>query len=504
MRPTPPIAGSYRSAVRSASASSATPAVRLPIRPAAAPSGLPPPPAPRLAGARRHASSTSKSSAWASVLPTPSSTSSDVLTTGRSSVRLADPLKLLSSEMSFLRENVSSLLGSSHPTLDTIAKYYFQAEGKHVRPMIVLLMSQATNGLSPNYDQIRDRELERERLRREGKGLGVDEPINEEDVLQDENPSLLKRTTDFLQNPLAAFSSDSTSRTSASATSLNLLPTQRRLAEITELIHVASLLHDDVIDLASTRRGAPSAPNLFGNKLSVLAGDFLLARASLALSRLGSNEVVELVASVLANLVEGEVMQMKGNVPTAASASSSPASSHGGPTPEIFQHYMRKTYLKTASLIAKSTRATTVLGGCGTKQGWVEGDKVKDAAYNYGKNLGIAFQLIDDMLDFTATAAELGKPGGGADLKLGLATAPALYAWEEFPELGEMIERKFAQPDDVDRARQLILRSSGATRTYALAESHSRLAIEALHELPESEARDGLEKIAQDVLTRKK
>lgn len=310
-------------------------------------------------------------------------------------MRLADPLKLLSSEMSFLRDNVSSLLGSSHPTLDTIAKYYFQAEGKHVRPMIVLLMSQATNGQSPLYREIRDRELDKEQQRREGKGLGIDEPINDEDILQDENPSLVKRTTDFLKNPLAALSSSPNSTPSSSSSSssaLDILPTQRRLAEITELIHVASLLHDDVIDVASTRRGAPSAPNLFGNKLSILAGDFLLARASLALSRLGSNEVVELVASVLANLVEGEVMQMKGNVPTGGSGSAA-GTAGGGPTPEIFQHYMRKTYLKTASLIAKSTRATTVLGGCGTKQGWIEGEKVKDAAYSYGKNLGIAFQV---------------------------------------------------------------------------------------------------------------
>ena len=376
MRPRPPAQSSYRAVL----GSTPRPSHPLPSSPRSS----------STCSSRRNASSTSRLSAWTSALPTPSSTSSSILTTGRSSVRLADPLKLLGSEMGFLRDNVSSLLGSSHPTLDTIAKYYFQAEGKHVRPMIVLLMSQATNGSSPLYSQIRDRELDKERLRKEGKGLGIDEPINEEDILQDENPSLIKRTTDFLKNPLSAFSSSSSTSTStSSSSSLDILPTQRRLAEITELIHVASLLHDDVIDVASTRRGAPSAPNLFGNKLSILAGDFLLARASLALSRLGSNEVVELVASVLANLVEGEVMQMKGNVPT----NSTSRSGGGGPTPEIFQHYMRKTYLKTASLIAKSTRATTVLGGCGSKQGWVEGEKIKDAAYNYGKNLGIAFQV---------------------------------------------------------------------------------------------------------------
>jgi hexaprenyl-diphosphate synthase len=321
-------------------------------------------------------------------------------------VRVADPLKLLSSELSFLRQNITSLLGSKHPALDTIAKYYFRAEGKHVRPMIVLLMSQATNGLSPRWNEVQQREADREQARREGKGMGVDEPLEQEEVLMDENPSMLDRAKDLLRNPIAAFSSSSSSPSpSDPSAASNLLPTQRRLAEITELIHVASLLHDDVIDLAATRRSAPSAPSLFGNKLSILAGDFLLARASLALSRLGSNEVVELVASVLANLVEGEVMQMKGNVPTssASAASTTKAArstivsasslSGRGPTPEIFEHYMRKTYLKTASLIAKSARATVILGGAGSRQGWVEGEAVKDIAYEYGRNLGIAFQV---------------------------------------------------------------------------------------------------------------
>ncbi|BGP30543.1 coq1 putative hexaprenyl diphosphate synthase [Rhodotorula toruloides] len=472
---------------------------------------------------RRHASSSSRLSAWTTALPSSSSSTSSAIPTASSSVRLADPVKLLSSEMNFLRANVTSLLGSKHPALDTIAKYYFQAEGKHVRPMIILLMSQATNGVSPRWEEVRAREDEREKARREGRGMGVDEPLEKEEVLQDENPTMVERARDLLKNPLSAFSSAS----SPDSASLTILPTQRRLAEITELIHVASLLHDDVIDLAETRRAAPSAPSLFGNKLSILAGDFLLARASLALSRLGSNEVVELVASVLANLVEGEVMQMKGNMPNASSTTSptataaSPASfaspssqnpsiipasslSGRGPTPEIFHHYMRKTYLKTASLIAKNARAATVLGGCGIKQGWAEGEKVKDIAYEYGRNLGIAFQLIDDMLDFTATAADLGKPGGGADLKLGLATAPALYAWDEFPELGELIERKFEREGDVERAKHLILRSSGASRTFTLAEQHSQAAIDAIRRLPESDARDALEKIARDVLTRKK
>ncbi|BGP38383.1 coq1 putative hexaprenyl diphosphate synthase [Rhodotorula kratochvilovae] len=492
------------------------------LRGAVPPSVRPPPP-------RRLASSSSRASSWASAavaaLPRSAPTATIPTAGGASArVRLEDPLLLLKEELGSLRHNITSLLGSKHPALDTIAKYYFQAEGKHVRPMVVLLMSQATNGLSPRWSDVQGREMQREQDRRDGKGQGVDEPLEQEDVLNDDNPSMVQRAKDLLTNPLSILSSSSSSSSaspSSSDSALNLLPTQRRLAEITELIHVASLLHDDVIDLAATRRSAPSAPSLFGNKLSILAGDFLLARASLALSRLGSNEVVELVASVLANLVEGEVMQMKGNMPNRSTPSSPSSSSSSlaptdpsaiaaaslsgrGPTPAIFEHYMRKTYLKTASLIAKSARAATILGGCGALQGWKDGDRVKDAAYEYGRNLGIAFQLIDDMLDFTASAAELGKPGGGADLKLGLATAPALYAWDEFPELGELIERKFEREGDVERAKDLILRSSGASRTFDLASAHSAAAIEALHRLPESDARDALEKIARDVLTRKK
>lgn len=332
-----------------------------------------PAPAPRAPHAR-HAWTSALTASLASVpLPLSRATTTTLLASG-TAVPLLDPIKLLSGELGALRKNVQSLLGSGHPALDTIAKYYFQGEGgKHVRPMIVLLMSQATNGLSPSWARIRDEAAARELTGARGVGVGgIDDPLEPAEVLQDSNPSLFDSARAFAAAP--------------SASAEVLLPTQRRLAEITEMIHVASLLHDDVIDLADTRRGAPSSPSLFGNKLTVLAGDFLLARASLALSRLGSTEVVELVASVLANLVEGEVMQMKGNTPDGATRG-------GKLTPEVFDHYMRKTYLKTASLVAKSTRATTILGGCGVRQGWAEGEAVKDVAYAYGRNVGIAFQV---------------------------------------------------------------------------------------------------------------
>ena len=101
------------------------------------------------------------------------------------------------------------------------------------------------------------------------------------------------------------------SQTTYSASDSDILPSQQRLAEITELIHTASLLHDDVIDHSVARRGDPSANLEFGNKMAVLAGDFLLGRASVALARLRDAEVTELLATVIANLVEGEFMQLK-------------------------------------------------------------------------------------------------------------------------------------------------------------------------------------------------
>lgn len=306
-----------------------------------------------------------------------------------------DPLKLVGSELGNIRANVRRLLGSRHPALDTIAKYYLGSnEGKQIRPLIVLLVAQASNGISPAFERIWGEAMGPGSA---GKGKGksaadaIDEPLSSADILNDANPSL--------------FTSPSTSSSNPDS---SVLPTQLRLAEITEMIHVASLLHDDVIDAATSRRGQPSSPSQFGNKLSILAGDFLLARASVALSRLGSLEVVELVASVLANLVEGEVMQMKGNTPTSSRPSTPFSSSSKGLTPEIFDHYMRKTYLKTASLIAKSSRAATILGGCGIRSGWAAGEKINDGAYAFGRNLGIAFQVCSSLVSSLTTHAHCG------------------------------------------------------------------------------------------------
>jgi hexaprenyl-diphosphate synthase len=251
---------------------------------------------------------------------------------------------------------------------------------------------------------------------------GVDSSFSAEAILNDRNPDAPG------YSPLTAPQNDDTAYRTGDT---DILPSQRRLAEITELIHTASLLHDDVIDHSVSRRGASSANIEFGNKMAVLAGDFLLGRASVALARLRDPEVTELLATVIANLVEGEFMQLKNTASDDA---------HPIYTSSTLDYYLQKTYLKSASLISKSCRAAALLGHTTPE--------VVEAAYQYGKNLGLAFQLVDDMLDYTVSAGELGKPAG-ADLELGLATAPLLFAWEGNHELGELVGRKFSGEGDV-------------------------------------------------------
>lgn len=388
-----------------------------------------------------------------------------------------DPLRVVAKEMKFLTGNIRQLLGSGHPSLDTVAKYYTQGEGKHVRPLVVLLMSRAT-ALAPKAPRYNNPPAD------------IDSPISPASILSDVNPSL-PSTSPLTHTQTNYLVGDS-----------DILPSQRRLAEITELIHTASLLHDDVIDHSTSRRGSPSANIEFGNKIAVLAGDFLLARASVSLARLRDAEVTELLATVIANLVEGEFMQLKNT-----------ASDEKNPvwTETTMSYYLEKTYLKSASLISKSCRAAALLGSSSSK--------TVEAAYSYGKNLGLAFQLVDDMLDYTVSGVELGKPAG-ADLELGLATAPLIFAWKNNTELGSLVGRKFAEDGDVRRvglfciwgktvltniqARELVLQSNGLEQTRALAEAYANRAITAIQDFPESEAKDGLVEMAIKTLTRRK
>ncbi|XP_056155667.1 decaprenyl-diphosphate synthase subunit 1 [Lampris incognitus] len=259
----------------------------------------------------------------------------------------------------------------------------------------------------------------------------------------------------------------------------DLLPGQRSIAMISEMIHTASLVHDDVIDGSDKRRGKNTINNVWGERKAILAGDYILSAASMALARIGNTTVVSVLSQVIEDLVRGEFMQLgsKEN------------------ENERFKHYLEKTFKKTASLIANSCKAASIL---------VNSDpEVHEIAYQYGKNVGIAFQLVDDMLDFTSCASHLGKPSA-ADLKLGLATGPVLFACQQFPELHAMIMRRFSSKGDVDRAWQYVLQSNGVEQTSYLAQRYCQEAIRQINMLRPSAERDALMRLTEMVLTRDK
>ncbi|XP_075408650.1 all trans-polyprenyl-diphosphate synthase PDSS1 isoform X1 [Tenrec ecaudatus] len=254
---------------------------------------------------------------------------------------------------------------------------------------------------------------------------------------------------------------------------------QRSVALIAEMIHTASLVHDDVIDDASSRRGKHTVNKIWGEKKAVLAGDLILSAASMALARIGNTTVISILTQVIEDLVRGEFLQL-----------GSKESEN-----ERFAHYLEKTFKKTASLIANSCKAVSVLG--------CPDPVVHEIAYQYGKNVGIAFQLIDDVLDFTSCSYKMGKPTS-ADLKLGLATGPVLFACQQFPEMNALIMRRFSLPGDVDRARQYVLQSDGVQQTTYLAQRYCQEAIREISKLRPSPERDALIQLSETVLTRDK
>ncbi|XP_076174381.1 decaprenyl diphosphate synthase subunit 1 qless isoform X4 [Ptiloglossa arizonensis] len=259
----------------------------------------------------------------------------------------------------------------------------------------------------------------------------------------------------------------------------DLLASQRQVAMISEMIHNASLVHDDVIDQPDFRRGKPSVNVVWSQKKNTMAGDYILAVASIMIAQLRNDNVTLTLSQVVTDLVQGEFMQL-GSKETEN---------------ERFTHYLTKTYRKTASLIANSLKSVAMLGGAD--------DQLVELSFQYGKNIGLAFQLVDDLLDFVSSLAAMGKPTA-ADLKLGLATAPVLFACERYPELNAMIMRRFQEPGDVEKAFELVHKSQGLDQTRFLARKHCVEAVKLAQSLAESPYQKGLQVVCDLVLNRMK
>ncbi len=256
-----------------------------------------------------------------------------------------------------------------------------------------------------------------------------------------------------------------------------LTPRHRRLAEITEMIHTASLVHDDVVDEADLRRNVATVNNLFGDRIAVLAGDFLFAQSSWYLANLDNLQVVKLLSEVIRDFAEGEIMQSINRFDIDASINS----------------YLDKTYYKTASLMANSAKAAAVLSNAE--------DEIVENLYNYGRNLGLAFQIVDDILDFTGSTEVLGKPAG-LDLASGKLTSPVFFALKQQPYLESLIRREFSEPEDLEQAVELIKNSSGIEQARQLAKDLAYKAAQNLNCLATCASKDALRELTDYAVSR--
>ena len=409
---------------------------------------------------------------------------------------LPDPFKMVEKELQPFSDSIKELVATDQPILSMAAKHFFEKRhGKRFRPTIVQLMAKAVAVARPEH-------------------MDSDTSTAAPSIDIEENKKAFEKiggAAAWQWSGASKISVEGGVITPENHQGSDVWRKQGQLGQIVEMIHVASLIHDDVLDEADTRRGGEAVHKLYSNKVAVLAGDYLLARASVLLARLENTAVVQIMATALESLVAGEIMQLK------------------APPESLLEmeSYLRKSYYKTASLICYACRSTALLGG------HAYGSTVATACEEFGFHLGLAYQIQDDILDFTAAASVLGKPAL-ADMDLGLSTAPILYAAQEFPELEPLVKRRFSKKGDKEKALEALYSSDVAMdKAKALANFHAQVslkfchclsiaalklflifflnfskitqcAVDALMRLPQTKARDALVRLTHTVITRKK
>jgi octaprenyl-diphosphate synthase len=243
------------------------------------------------------------------------------------------------------------------------------------------------------------------------------------------------------------------------------------IAAIIEFIHTATLLHDDVVDESKMRRGRETANALFGNSASVLVGDFLYTRSFQMMVGLNHMKIMQILSDTTNIVAEGEVLQlMNCNDPDTTEAS-----------------YLEVIYCKTAKLFEAATRLAAVVSN--------QSNEIETAMQNYGKHLGTAFQLVDDIMDYTADAKEMGK-NVGDDLAEGKPTLPLLYAMEHGNERQQQLIRDAIEHctgmENLAEILAAMHETGSITYTQAKAEEEADKAIAALSIIPDSSHKSAL------------
>ena len=252
------------------------------------------------------------------------------------------------------------------------------------------------------------------------------------------------------------------------------------LAAVIEFIHTATLLHDDVVDESGLRRGRETANDLWGNAASVLVGDFLYSRAFQMMVAVGNPRVMDIMAQTTNSIAQGEVMQL--------------INSHDPQTTQAV--YLETITRKTAQLFESAARLGAVLADASPA-----GERV---LADFGLNLGIAFQMVDDALDYSAEADQMGK-NAGDDLAEGKITLPLIHAMDRVTAGEQAVIREAIETGDRDALTEIrqIIESTGALAyTCARAQEHAGLARRSLEALPTSQYRDALSALADFSVSR--
>ncbi|MFD2165253.1 octaprenyl diphosphate synthase [Thalassotalea euphylliae] len=247
------------------------------------------------------------------------------------------------------------------------------------------------------------------------------------------------------------------------------------IAAIVEFIHTATLLHDDVVDESELRRGRETANAMFGNAASVLVGDFLYTRSFQMMVKINKMRVMEILSDTTNVVAEGEVLQlMNCNNPDTTEES-----------------YMQVIYSKTARLFEAATQLAAVIGD--------HDPTIEQALADYGKHLGTAFQLVDDIMDYTADAKEMGK-NVGDDLAEGKPTLPLIYAIEKGNDKQRQLIRDAIEHcngmEHLDEILEALKETGSLEYTQSIAEQEADKAINALAPLPDSQYKEALAALA--------
>lgn len=255
-----------------------------------------------------------------------------------------------------------------------------------------------------------------------------------------------------------------------------------KFAAVVEFIHTATLLHDDVVDISSLRRGRATANEQFGNAPSVLVGDFIYTRAFQLMVELGNMPLLEHMANTTNAIAEGEVLQLV----------------RAGDPSVTEQQYLEVIERKTAVLFAAACRGAAILNGSDARQ--------QQQLHDFGLHLGIAFQMIDDVLDYTGDPEVTGKQVGD-DLNEGKPTLPLIHVMSQGSDADQQLVRDALVHKSSEHLSEVIAaveRSGGITYTRERALAHKALAEAAIAELPQSPAKEALTALSQLSVSRDK